>query len=421
MDRLRRRRREETEAESEPAGSAAVPISNRATAKHLILRQEDQTAVESDPELDELDAELDQLLEELFPDLPEVPTFEAITSTTTAQFSRGELETEIARLWQREKLDFTAAARAAAQRDTHRGPRATQSLQAPAETEYGRTWAVTLFAADYERNGDIPEINRLMRRGSPFQQALRADVDHVIAVENPSADEMRDAVQSAVIELWEALPESTIGELVVTFSGHGGAGSIEGVDGEELNPADLAGLADFAAGFNIQIVYVLDTCRAGNLINFAQAAGIRALEEEAAELPEGEQAVVGSRIGVAKDLAGAIHGVSRYAYALGSNWRTYRRDRSGDNYKTYLDTALELGDRLDELVTLIDESGDQIPNSAELRNHAATSALSMLYALEGSRRDINAALASAGEVLDIAHATMNQLILEIDASMDEGD
>jgi hypothetical protein len=359
------------------------------------------------------DEELDRLLDRigLASRAPAVPTFEAITSTTTAEFSAGELEQQVQRLWHRHRLSFTEAARRIAADDNRRGPRATSSAHLrPAHGDYAVRWAVDLAAYDYRRWGDLPEIARLLRRGSPFQRALDAEADHVVPVPNPTAAQIRSQIFDATMGLWQRLGSGEIGELVVMFSGHGGGGGISGVDEQSIGPDELTRMARMARDFNVHVVFVLDTCRASQLALFASAEAGRDLEERAQNLPADRRQRVIARSAQVTAIGGFITRIGGAAYAIGD----LLRHRGGSvpytdlmaQYRRLADAADDLGAR----VRAPAFSLEGVPDAGPLRQAYEQYLVASLAALAGSRRAGRALLRSVAVLLDTSQDAINQII-----------
>lgn len=387
-------------------------ISNNQLTTFVQREENTDTSGRDQNETDELDAELDTLLEQIFGKTPKVPAFEAITSTTAGEYSAGELEAEIQRLWRRRRMTFTHAARHAAQANTsgRRGPRATQSPQLQPSTPYALRWAVNLFAADYQGRSDLPDVSALTRRGSPFQQSLAAEFNRVIAVRNPTAGEIRSQIFNATHDLWLALGEGQIGELVITFSGHGGNGSISGVDWQDISPQDLHDMAELARDHKIHIVYILDTCRAGILTGYAQAAAVKDVQESLSNLPEDQQALIQTKINEIKRLGGLSAHISGYTIRVGDAARNYRRRRTTENFKALFDRFTELFGKVRDLGEYLGQRASlklEIPNRQKLQQQRSEVLMAILIAYGGQGSAINQALRKVAILLDILNDAIN--------------
>lgn len=394
-------------------------------SRSLVQRDEPETGSPEPESTDSevVDAELEAILAEVLGVTPVVPAFEAITSTTAGEYSRGELESEIQRLWRRERMSFTDAARRAAREDTigSRGPRATQSAETQPDTPYGQRWVMNLFAADYQTWSDLPEIMALLRRGSPFQRAIAEEsFDQTIAVTNPTASVIETRLYDTIHNLWLSLDEGQIGELVVSFSGHGGNGTINGVDGGDVTAADLTRIANFAGDFNIHVVYILDTCRAGLLANYAQAEAIADIDEQSRELPEEGQVSIRESIQEVRTLGRFASLLSGYTIHVGDAARTFRRRNTSANFQNLFqalirlsDKAIEFGDHLRQTTPFM----TSLPNLSTLRREVGELMMSTVGALDGNRSAVNSALRDSAELLDDLNTTLNTLITQIQAQM----
>jgi hypothetical protein len=380
-----------------------------------------QDAFEMDSESEYEPVALDQELEQLFDSIrgTPVPAFEAITSTTGAERSRGELEDAVKRLWRRERLSFTSAARRVAREGSGiaADPRAAQSQPLAPDAPYAQRWTLNLLAADYQTGADVPEVADLLRRGSPFQQMLAAEFDHVMSVLNPTGNMMRSAIIDAIMELSRVVPQGQHGELAVTFSGHGSNGRIVGVDDGVLLPHDLQLLAGFAAEWDVHIIYVLDTCRAGQLVAFAQAAAIGDVSRRLGDLPAAARSGPQALMNLARRLGSHSATVNHQAVALGTAQRAYERRRSETN-RTAVATAFTafapaisaLNDDIREIA-----AGGAVPAEAatqfsELQVQVLTMHTYALATLATGPRNVTADLRQAAVVLDTMYDFVNRLI-----------
>jgi len=389
---------------------------------NIQIQKEESTAETTEAENRDLDAELDALLNGIVVDTPNIPAFEAITSTTAGEYSRGELESEIQRLWQREHMSFTQAARHAASENTigQRGPQATQSAHIEPEVPYSQRWSVNLFAYDYRTGADLPEINNLTRRGSPFQRSLAAEFDRVIPVRNPTGREIYSEIFNGIHNLWLALDEGQIGEIVVTFSGHGGNGFISGIDWESISPNQLSGLADLAEEFNIHMVYILDTCRAGLLANYAQADATTDIAEQIANAPGDRQQELSADLESTTALGTLTARVSGHTIFVGNALREYRRHRTDENYLVLFERLHELFEEVqsvDDFLSQAQQGSTNPGNVSGLRQQISDLMFAILIAYGGRRASVNDALRSASGLLDALNDTVNTDISRLNAAL----
>jgi len=321
------------------AGNAAVA---RLLKSSSIQRQHDATPAEADGELATV---LDRIARAMAS--AQVPPYEVIAGTTAGEYSRGEFEGAIADAWRRERLDFTEAARRIARENTsgEGAPRPTQSPHIPSPDGYALRWNVGLYAADYRgRRDDRPEIAALMRKGSPFQLALGGGFDRAIPVPDPTAAEIKGSVIGAVIDMWAELRPGAMGEIVVFFSGHGGGGQLVGVDGEWLTLNDLRKLAEFAADYDVHLVYVLDTCRAGTLAQYAQATAIeQQVQRPLTDLPPARRAAIEPLARFVEDLNSCSLVLGDRALYVGNAAATYRRRPDDANRLELVNALTSLG------------------------------------------------------------------------------
>lgn len=328
---------------------------------------------------------------------PAVPTFEVITATTAAQLSEGELEQEVGRLWERQRLSFTDAARQAAETDSSRnfGPAIpTQSASFEPDQSYAKRWMLGFYAHDYERKGgDIPSVKKLLRRGSPFQQSAQADFDQVFPVENPTGAQISTEINQSARHLRRGLESREIGELVVFFSGHGGGGSISGVDDKKVAPSELSALAELAQDFGIHTVYILDTCRAGSLASLAQLAAQDDIDESIAEGGLSD-ATMSSRSETLRTLATESLAAKEAATAMLDWHRWYRRQRRQRQPAEAIAEAEQqrvaavnlFGEHISAIYALLHRVEDEmIPHRADLIRRSGTLMLGSVYALDPRR------------------------------------
>lgn len=366
------------------------------------------------PSTDEVDAWVEEIASgELPSPAPATPAWEAVTATTAGEYSRGELEQRIMRAWRRERMSFTEAARRAAEQDRRGRPRATRSTEA-GDAEYAARWAVTLMAADYEPGAgtDLSDVARLLRRGSPFQRSLRGSFDRVVPVENPTGGQIVQSIDDAVFAMNESLPAGELGQLVVTFSGHGANGRVVGVDGEAVTPARLGDLAEIAGLFRVQVVYVLDTCRAGTLAQVAQGEEHRDIRDQLDEMPEDRRAELEPVMDLAKDLGQRLFEVGQRVIDVGDAAKAYRKRRSDENALALLETLFEQSDANTALQRFLQTpTPDTAPDLAPLAEHVQDLSWSTLAAMGlRGRRPANTVLRRAAVVLDEGGDVINGLL-----------
>ena len=263
-------------------------VGNRALSASLIQLSRQETEDEDvapASEVPRLDPALEAMLTDLFPET-QAESFEVISGSTGAQSTSGELTASALRLWRREHIPLDEAYRRSADRSL--GPRAQPIAPTRGGTEGSATpttrWGLLLGAWDYQNvmgrsddrvqipgsppdrpSGNLNDIRRMLRDGSPFSRAAAASYDNHRQIENPTANQMSSAVLEATYQLAAGLAPGQTGHLTVNFQGHGGGGAIEGVDGQVLTRTDLRFLATHAAENGVHITYVLDTCNAGSV------------------------------------------------------------------------------------------------------------------------------------------------------------
>ncbi|NJD29289.1 MAG: hypothetical protein FIA92_13460 [Chloroflexi bacterium] len=379
-------------------------------------------SIESARTLDELLARIDAMM----PSPERVAPFEALTSTTTAEYSRGELEQDVMRLWRREQLDFTSAAlRSVDAPATARGRAiGTRGPRFQPDREYALRRTVNLFAADYRRGADLPDVARIARRGSPFRRALRGEFERETSVLNPPAAQITSSVRGAIIDMWSELDPGTVGEIVVTFSGHGGGGWISGVDGETVSGNQLAELARHAADFNVHLVFVLDTCRAGPITTVAQVEAIRSLDARLARLPEGQRGPLEARVREIERLSREAWQVGQAAFVVGNRARDDVRRPSDDHRLAYVQALLELSRTANAFRPPDDRSGLAAAPVDRLLEARERLQWDVLAALAGSGREAPSTLRCAAAFLDAANDVINAgleaLNTELSAPSSEG-
>jgi hypothetical protein len=254
---------------------------------------------------------------------PQVPEFEAITGTTQAQNSFGNLGDAITRLWQREHLSFIDSAREVASREpTNHLPRATQSAPVEASRTYQPRHAVVMVAWNYNHWGDVPQIRRYLREGSQFQDALRGEFAAVNNFENPTGSGIETNIQNSIQALARQVTPGQIGELLVYLTGHGGSGGIYGIDEVGVSPARLRELAHEASRANVHITYIIDSCNIGEIVNLAQEDTLSALGVSVEAAPEAQREQYRLRFAALRDIRTDIQAIGDQVHNLYDSRRT---------------------------------------------------------------------------------------------------
>lgn len=259
---------------------------------------------------------------------PEVGSFEALTATTLAEESAGEMERGIGDLWTREHLSFTAAARRMAEGPALAGggPQPTSSARTGAGA-LGTRRALNLFAHDYRgTSGDLPGIAEVARAGSPLRRSQDSEFATVDTRLNPTGRDIRAAVYDAVRDAAAASVGSGA-ELVVYFSGHGGGGGISGVDWDAVEVDELASHGRLASSLGVHLVYVLDTCHAGHLATFANVEAMSDVRGDAARIGPMWAAIVECITVTFRELGIATNAVAGPLHELDWAWDRAERSR----------------------------------------------------------------------------------------------
>ena len=377
------------------------------------------TIIQRDEESEEgLAPDIQALLDQIGIHQTEVPPMTAIVAATGAELSSGSLEEDIERLWRRERIPFVQAARMAASRDysASRDSDEAHAMASPdvtPEQGYALKWALSMYAYDYQRGRDLPEIRRLLYQGSPFQQSLAADTDHIIRVSNPTASDITTQIVEAIWALALALPENQIGELVVHFSGHGGEGGISGVDGEFVSRESLTRYALWAADHSVHITYVIDACLTGDLVQNAIGQASNRLAPSLRDLPEGSVRPQYDAYRVLHNQATQLGQASTdLIYAS----RAARRSRATDAQRQWFQNSLNhMRTQLQTLATSLDSvQTDLIPDFFTIELYQRL--LNTLFGqdLESNPRRVLRIMPMMGSLLD----TMNESTLAIYADVE---
>lgn len=379
------------------AGSGAEPAEQAEEARAQPVQDHD------DPEEERAgytESEIDVMLGRTEAFGPNVPTFEVISATTSAQLSQGELEQEVGRLWTRDQIGFTAAARQAAETDsaTRQGPAIpTQSASFEPDQSYSQRWMLGFYAHDYEKGsggGDLPALKKLLRRGSGFQQSVQSDFDQVFPFENPSGAKISSEINQKGRHLRRGLERQEIGELVVFFTGHGGGRSILGTDGTSVHWSELASLASLAQDFGVHTVYVLDTCRAGSLASLAQLAAQDDTDETIAESGISDTSAMTSRSETLRSLTTESLAAKEAALDLLDWHRIHRRRRKqratpeliaeADEQRTLC--AKRIAPHISAIYALLHRvEEDSVPHRSELIRQSGALMLGSVWALDPRR------------------------------------
>ncbi|MCU0444718.1 MAG: hypothetical protein MUE85_07340 [Microscillaceae bacterium] len=270
------------------------------------------------------------------PARPQVPEFEAITGTTQAQNSFGDLGDAITRLWHREHLSFIDSAREVASRPaTGRMPRATQSLPIEQSRTYQPRHALVMVAWDYTSWKDVPQIRRYLRQGSRFQEALRGEFATVSNHENPTGNNIVSHIQTSIQALSHQVSPGQTGELLVYLTGHGGSGGIYGVDQVGVTPARLRELTQEAARANVHITYIIDSCNIGEIVNLAQQDSLNAMSASVEAAPEARRAQFRERFQALRDIRTDVHAIGDQAHNLYDSRRTLHTTQSQANARIF--------------------------------------------------------------------------------------
>lgn len=276
------------------AGNTAV------VAALQVQRQDQDQAAETEADVPQLDPALARHLRELFPD-QDAGTYQVVGGSTGAQSTSGELTAGALATWQHEQIDFEEAYRRSADRSHPDGERAVEPTRGGGSSSVrGVRWGLLFAVWDYHNlqgrptnELDIPgasaprpasnlsDVRAMLQEGSPYRTAAEATYDHHRVVENPTATEMSSNILDEIV----AVSRAGGGRLTVNFQGHGGRGSIEGVDGDVLDRRTLRMLGEMASEQGVHLTFVLDTCNVGSAALLAENTEMANLIEGADDLP----------------------------------------------------------------------------------------------------------------------------------------
>ncbi|MGB3716830.1 MAG: hypothetical protein WA996_20620 [Candidatus Promineifilaceae bacterium] len=393
---------------------------NRAVTRLLVHRSAaivQRAPAKGDKYKDKGLAELDELLSQIGEkgQKVDIPPVEVISGTTAAEGSGGGIEGEIERLWRREKLTFTKAARKAARKQT--GRRRSVSTQSPhikPSKAYGKRWSLNLLAADYKgKKADLMDILRLTRKGSPFQKSQAAESNKVLDVKNPTAEEMRTQISEAIFGLHGKLDAGEIGELVVYFAGHGSSGTFSGINWEVVTKKQLASLANLARDFNIHMVYVLDTCRGGPLTHIGRMAAVGDIEKRGAQLPGKLQKAFDERYNLMAALGNLGYRISVTTLPLGDWVRHYWKRPSDKRFRPVIKALALVHKQVSKLgqhLAKDDPVLKKLPELPRLKKLQSRTSMALLRAFEGTRRLIKKATRNIAWLIDGLNDVVNRLI-----------
>ena len=399
--------------------------SNLLQPKVIQRTSDSNTIIQRDEESEEgLSPEVEALLNQIgIRETEEAPPMTAIVAATGAELSSGTLEEDIERLWRRQRIPFVQAARMAASRDysASRDSDEAHAMASPdvsPEQGYALKWALSMYAYDYQTNRDIPEIQRLLYQGSPFQQSLAADTDHIIRVRNPTANDITTQIGEAIWALALALPENQIGELVVHFSGHGGEGGILGVDGESVSRDTLTSYAQLASEQSVHITYVIDACLTGDLVQTAITQASNRLAPSLRDLPE-------ETIRPQYDAYRVLHTQStqlgRTSTDLIYASRAARRSRATDDQRRWFQNSLDrMRTQLESLATsLASVQTDLIPDFFTIQLYQRLLTTLFGQELESNPRRVLRIMHMMGSLLDTINESTLAIYTDIERLIEE--
>jgi hypothetical protein len=237
---------------------------------------------------------------------------------------------------------------------------------------------------------------------------------------------MRDALVTTVTDLSLSLRPGEIGQLLVTYSGHGRGGILCGVDGPatgQVPPEWLMERARAAAMLGVQITYVLDTCHAGRLAQLAQRMAAERMQASLDSLPPGRRAAIQPLLTFRAAVADATEAMSDRTIDIILAQRALQHGRRPDG--TSRSNGIPIRDELRlaviESVQALAGANDRLlrslrgkpvnsPDSDQLSAAADRLAWRLLPAFSGEERAIEAAFRQEAVALDLAADYMTQLL-----------
>jgi hypothetical protein len=229
----------------------------------------------------------------------EAGPMEVVAASTQGQFSDGRFTARILRLMRSSPgLRFVDAARRVSregqidrdQRPMGSADVTTQELLADPPLRR----AVVFAMSDYAGSHDLPEVDEQTRPGGSLRRALEGDYGrgNVAVVRNPRGATIEPRIRAEVDRLAGELAANQTGELMINMQGHGGSGTVDGVDWRAGVPDGGRAISEYAQSRRVHIVMVSDSCDQGGAVSTAQGRTHRELAGriERSGLPESERA-----------------------------------------------------------------------------------------------------------------------------------
>lgn len=404
-------------------------LGNQTVQRLLVNRDQDQApAADTDPPGPAHRSYSDDELAEIFGEFmaeetPEVPTYEVIAGSTGAETSRGEVETRAEDLWTRRRVALTEGARQAASSPPASDQTIpTQSPEMPVASgqPYDLRWSISYFAWDYQSSNDLPDIRDMLRARSPFRRALDGEFSNTIEVENPTAEDIVSRTQQTLVQMMMVeLDEGQIGELVVTFSGHGSNGAMVGVDEQHVEPFQLTEIGELARRNGIHVVFIMDMCYAGRAVSAAQETAATELRDRVDAMP-GDQSTLLDAMDVVDDLVFDLHEVNNGAFHLADANRNH-----GGVPATFhsvvvtrmneLNSPLShMGPNLNRLAGLVDFVGsDELMNV--LQHHQTADVYGDPAVMPSNQGAVTTSLRHVADLVDVTNDVVNRIIQQVNA------
>jgi hypothetical protein len=196
-----------------------------------------------------------------------VPPSQVIAGASGVQTSTGELTNETAA----EGADFGEGAQANAEENDHhlagshyrRGSNPMQSPDLSTARDFALRYGIGFLCSTYPPGfGNLADIAEYSRPNSAYLRAFQG-MNQQQQYTNPTRSQVLSTMADWIRRLNHDLPPGGVGQLVVSFQGHGGRGNFYASDGRQITASELAALATRAERMRVSLRLVLDACFAG--------------------------------------------------------------------------------------------------------------------------------------------------------------
>ena len=267
--------------------------------------------------------------------------------------------------------------------------------------------------ADYVGvRGDIPDFEAIVAANQAGARSRAGGFDNAVAMANPPGAAFLSRLDGMITTLGGQLRDGQTAELTVAIAAHGGAGYVIMQDRAHVTYDELVARANRARAQRVRVVFVIDACLSGELVQRAnEAATLDGLMAAAGNRPGQRQAQ--RLLDIVTRLNPPLGVVNREGGQVRLRGRRVSHQNNPANYRSLVQALTAMNDGLDDIVTIL--RGASLPASEAsslpgLLDAVRTARARSLLGYSGDWTGVRQTVRSAGAAVDACNGLVRRLI-----------